>query len=96
MRAVDFKFVPHEQSGSWLHSALRAEEQAVRASVTHLVATGQERGDFVCLVGDCGNSPSAREMKSEEGTVRSRRFLPVDRVYYWPVIESRWSAGYEN
>lgn len=79
MRAVDFKFVPH---GSWLHSALRAEEQAVRASVTHLVATGQERGGFVCLVGDCENLPSARGMKSEEEAVRSRRLLPVDRVYY--------------
>lgn len=38
-------------SGSWLHSALRAGEQAVRASVTHLVATGQERAASFVLSG---------------------------------------------
>lgn len=54
-------------NGSWLHCALRAGEQAVRASVTHLVATGQERGGFVCLVGDCENSLKGAEEERGRG-----------------------------
>lgn len=41
--ADDFERIPTSKvSGGWLHCALRAGEQAARASATHPVATGQE------------------------------------------------------